>query len=108
MRRKATSLVLAVLASAVLPTSALWAGSGTAAAAPTGCSWNRYATSGSAYCGGGAGGAYQVYIQCQNATWPFNYVFVEGPWRNSGSGQSSFAQCPWLFEVRSGGVGLRR
>ncbi|MGB3674611.1 MAG: hypothetical protein WA988_09240 [Candidatus Nanopelagicales bacterium] len=108
MRNKVSSFGVGVLASIVLSTSAMVVGAGTASATPTNCSYNKYATSARAYCSGGSGGAYQVYAQCKNAYWPFGWVFVEGPWRNAGSGQYSSVMCPWLHETMSAGVGLRR
>jgi hypothetical protein len=101
MRSKAIAVVVAVVGSVVIPASP-------ASATPTNCDWWGAGMNAYAICRGGYGGAYQSYTTCRNVMWPFNEKFVESPWYPAGSGRVANAQCPFLFDVKNPGVGLRR
>lgn len=99
-----------VLMSAVSAVGVLFGASGTADASPTGCSAGGGGTYATAYCSGGSGGSYQAYAQCASYAIPGAtfYKFVEGPWKATRSGQTSWAWCPVPYVVVFRGVGLRR
>jgi len=79
-----------------------------ASATPKDCWHYTHGMYATAYCDGGAGGAYQVYAVCKMAPWPNMEKFMEGPWRPADSRQYSEIRCPFLYDAISSGVGLKR
>ncbi|ACL42402.1 hypothetical protein Achl_4451 (plasmid) [Pseudarthrobacter chlorophenolicus A6] len=103
MKRKLTSLALgtAVVTALMLPLSA-----GPASAAPNGCYAGGGYTYATAFCSGGTG-SYQAYAVCFQSYWPFFQTFVQSDWKRAGSGQTAWVWCPFGYNVKSRGVGLR-
>lgn len=102
MKRLKTRIVTSAAVAALL----MPVGAGQATAAPTGCRTGGGFTYATAYCSGGTG-SYQAYATCFQTYWPYFHRFVQSDWKRAKSGHTATVWCPFGYNVKSRGVGIR-